>query len=141
MAYLDRFLAAMVTSRADALTLAADDLARMSIANVARPVTKQPLRAAQLRTVLVEVAPPESRDALSAGGDASFTYTFEGVTYDVHALGGPAGHTVDIRPQAEAPASAASAPAPAAPAAAAPAAAAPAPAPAAPPPTRLTESD
>jgi twitching motility protein PilT len=142
MAYLDRFLAAMVTSRADALTLAADDLARMSIANVARPVTKQPLRAAQLRTVLLEVAPPESRDALSAGGDASFTYTFESVTYDVHVLGGAAGHTVDIRPQADEPAaSAPAASAPAAPPAAAPAAAAPAPAPAAPPATRLTEPD
>ena len=42
MAYLDRFLAAMVTSHADVLTLVADDVARMSIANGARPVTKQP---------------------------------------------------------------------------------------------------
>ncbi|HKV52164.1 MAG TPA: hypothetical protein VJO52_13295, partial [Gemmatimonadaceae bacterium] len=101
MAYLDRFLAAMVTSRADALTLAADDLARMSIANVARPVTKQPLRAAQLRTVLLEVAPPEFRDALGAGSDASFAYTFEGVAYDVRVIAGPAGHTADIRPHVE----------------------------------------
>lgn len=83
MAYLDRFLAAMVTSRADALTLAADDIARMSIANVPRPVTKQPLRAAQLRSVLLEVAPADARDALSAGTDVSFGYTFENAVYDI----------------------------------------------------------
>ncbi|HEY7895959.1 MAG TPA: type IV pilus twitching motility protein PilT [Gemmatimonadaceae bacterium] len=131
MPYLDRFLAAMVTSRADALTLAADDLARMSIANVARPVTKQPLRAAQLRTVLLEVAPPESRDALGAGSDASFTYTFENVTYDVHVVAGPAGQTAEVRPHVAGPA--ADATAPAAPPAAA--------APAAPPAPRLTERE
>ena len=129
MAYLDRFLAAMIASRADALTFAAEDLARMSIANVARPVTKQPLRAAQLRTVLLEVAPPASRDALGAGGDASFTYVFENVTYDVHVVAGPAGQTAEVRPHVGASA--------AAPAAAPPAAAAPA-APQAP---RLTERE
>ena len=101
MAYLDRFLAAMVTSHADLLTLAADDVARMSIANVARPVTKQPLRAAQLRTVLLEVAPPDARDAVGAGGDAAFLYTCERVVYDVRVVSGAAGQSVEIRPQVD----------------------------------------
>ena len=102
MAYLDRFLAAMVTSHADVLTLVADDVARMSIANVARPVTKQPLRAAQLRTVLLEVAPPEARDAVGAGADASFAYTYDNVVYDVRVAAGPTGQSVEIRPQTQA---------------------------------------
>jgi len=135
MAYLDRFLAAMVTSRADALTLAADDIARMSIANVPRPVTKQPLRAAQLRTVLLEVAPADARDALSAGTDASFTYTFENTVYDIRVAAGPAGQTVEVRPHVDGPVAAAPAPA-AAPAVEVPA---PAAAPAAAPAPRLTE--
>ena len=100
MAYLDRFLAAMVTSHADALTLVADDVARMSIANVTRPVTKQPLRAAQLRTVLLEVAPPDAREAVGAGGDVSFAYTYDNVVYVVRVAAGPTGPTVEIRPQA-----------------------------------------
>src|SRR6185312_7093814 len=101
MAYLDRFLAAMVTSHADALTLVADDVARMSIANVARPVTKQPLRAAQLRTVLLEVAPPDAREAVGAGGDVSFAYAYDNVVYAVRVAAGPTGPTVEIRPQAQ----------------------------------------
>jgi len=101
MAYLDRFLAAMVTSHADALTLVADDVARMSIANVARPVTKQPLRAAQLRTVLLEVAPPDAREAVGAGGDVSFAYAYDNVVYTVRVAAGPTGSTVEIRPQAQ----------------------------------------
>jgi twitching motility protein PilT len=101
MAYLDRFLAAMVTSHADALTLVADDVARMSIANVARPVTKQPLRAAQLRTVLLEVAPPDAREAVGAGADVSFAYAYDNVVYTVRVAAGPTGSTVEIRPQAQ----------------------------------------
>ena len=106
MAYLDRFLAAMVTSHADVLTLAADDVARMTIANVARPVTKQPLRGAQLRSVLLEVAPSEARDAVGAGGEASFTYTYDAVAYTVSIVAGPTGQSVEIRPQAKEPAAA-----------------------------------
>ncbi len=102
MPYLDRFLAAMVTSHADALTLVADDVARMSIANVARPVTKQPLRAAQLRTVLLEVAPPDARDAVGAGGDATFSYAYDTVVYDVRVASGPTGQSVEIRPHVDA---------------------------------------
>jgi twitching motility protein PilT len=102
MAYLDRFLAAMVTSHADLLTLVADDVARMSIANVARPVTKQPLRAAQLRTVLLEVAPPEARDAVGAGGDASFAYAYDRLVYDVRVASGATGQSVEIRPRTDA---------------------------------------
>src|SRR5579872_5544509 len=102
MAYLDRFLAAMVTSHADLLTLVADDVARMSIANVARPVTKQPLRAAQLRTVLLEVAPPEARDAVGAGGDASFAYAYDHLLYDVRVASGATGQSVEIRPRSAA---------------------------------------
>src|SRR5690348_8308513 len=101
MAYLDRFLAAMVASRADVLTLVADDVARMSIANVARPVTKQPLRAAQLRTVLLEVAPADARDAVGAGVDASFTYTYENAAYAVRVAACPTGQAVEIRPFVE----------------------------------------
>ncbi len=100
MAHLDRFLSALVSSHADALLLATDDLARMTIGGASRSVTKQPLRAAQLRTVLLEVAPPEAREAVTAGQEVSFTYRFEEAIYLVHVGTGPAGQQAEIRPSA-----------------------------------------
>src|SRR5512146_1512998 len=54
MPHLDRFLTALVSNNATALLLAADDVAHLEIGDAARPVTKQPLNAAQLVALVRE---------------------------------------------------------------------------------------
>src|SRR5918999_2587180 len=81
MPQLDKFLSALVSHGASALHLAADDFAKLDIANVARPVTKQALTATQLLTLLREVAPPEAMRQLESGQQAGFTYAGGGGSF------------------------------------------------------------
>jgi twitching motility protein PilT len=81
MPQLDKFLSALVSHGASALHLAADDVAKLDIANVARPVTKQALTAMQLLTLLREVAPPEAMRQLESGQPAAFTYAVGGGSF------------------------------------------------------------
>src|SRR6476660_6217808 len=74
MAQLDRFLSAMVSHRASALRLDETALAELEISGAARPVTKAPLTAAQVVSLLREVAPASSSEALAAGQPTSFGY-------------------------------------------------------------------
>src|SRR5690349_13532844 len=74
MAQLDRFLSAMVSHRASALRLDETALAELEISGAARPVTKAPLTAAQVVSLLREVAPAASGEALAAGQPTSFSY-------------------------------------------------------------------
>jgi twitching motility protein PilT len=73
MAHLDRFLSALVSNRASALVLAADDLVHLSIGDVARPITKQPMSAAQLLMMLREIA-PTAAGRLEGGAATTFEY-------------------------------------------------------------------
>jgi twitching motility protein PilT len=81
MPQLDKFLSALVSHGANALHLAADDVAKLDIANVARPVTKQALTATQLLALLREVAPPEAIRQLESGQQAAFTYVAGGSSF------------------------------------------------------------
>ncbi len=81
MPQLDKFLSALVSHGATALHLAADDVAKLDIANVARPVTKQALTATQLLTLLREVAPPDAMRQVESGQTASFTYAAGGGSF------------------------------------------------------------
>jgi twitching motility protein PilT len=81
MPQLDKFLSALVSHGANALLLAADDVAKLDIANVARPVTKQALTATQLLTLLREVAPPDAMRQLESGQQAAFTYAAGGGSF------------------------------------------------------------
>jgi twitching motility protein PilT len=81
MPQLDKFLSALVSHGASALHLAADDVAKLDIANVARPVTKQALTATQLLALLREVAPPEAMRQLESGQQAAFTYAGGGCAF------------------------------------------------------------
>ena len=74
MAQLDRFLSAMVSHRASALRLDETALAELEISGAARPVTKAPLTAAQVVSLLREIAPAPSSEALAAGQPTSFGY-------------------------------------------------------------------
>jgi len=74
MAQLDRFLSAMVSHRASALRLDETALAELEISGAARPVTKAPLTAAQVVSLLREVAPAPSGEALAAGQPTAFSY-------------------------------------------------------------------
>jgi twitching motility protein PilT len=74
MAQLDRFLSAMVSHRASALRLDETALAELEISGAARPVTKAPLTAAQVVSLLREVAPAPSGESLAAGQPTSFSY-------------------------------------------------------------------
>ena len=81
MPQLDKFLAALVSHGASALHLATDDVAKLDIANVARPVTKQALGTTQLLSLLREVAPPEAMRQLEGGQQTSFTYASDGSSF------------------------------------------------------------
>jgi twitching motility protein PilT len=74
MPQLDRFLSVVVSNRATALILAADDVARLEIDGVARPISKQPLPASQIVQLLREIAPPSLGAQLEQGRDGEFTY-------------------------------------------------------------------
>jgi twitching motility protein PilT len=97
MAHLDRFLSALVSNRASALLLAADDLARLEIGDVPRPITKQPITGAQLQTLLREIAPPEAQRTLDARGETTFTYRMGETAFGVRVAAGAS--SADIRPQ------------------------------------------
>jgi twitching motility protein PilT len=81
MPQLDKFLSALVSHGASALHLAADDVAKLDIANVARPVTKQAFTASQLLVLLREVAPADVIRQLESGQQATFTYAGAGGSF------------------------------------------------------------
>jgi twitching motility protein PilT len=81
MPQLDKFLSALVSHGASALHFAADDVAKLDIANVAQPVTRQALTATQLLALLREVAPPEAMRQLESGQQVSFTYAAGGSSF------------------------------------------------------------
>src|SRR5690349_13249629 len=85
MAQLDRFLSAMVSHRASALRLDETALAELEISGAARPVTKAPLTAAQVVSLLREVAPAPSSEALAAGQPTSFSYVSDEGAFAIEA--------------------------------------------------------
>jgi len=85
MAQLDRFLSAMVSHRASALRLDETALAELEISGAARPVTKAPLTAAQVVSLLREVAPAPSGEALAAGQPTAFSYVSDEGAFDIDA--------------------------------------------------------
>ena len=74
MPQLDRLLSAMVSNRAESLSLAENELASLLKDGASIPVTKQALGAAQLLGLLREIAPPDAARRLDAGGPAEFQY-------------------------------------------------------------------
>jgi len=105
MAHLDRFLSALVSNHGSALLLAADDAARVELGTVKRAVTKQPLSGAQVRGLLIEIAPPDARRAIEAEGDVSFEYVMGDARFRVNVTCGEDGEAlrVAIAPCVEAP--------------------------------------
>ncbi|MFN2563686.1 MAG: type IV pilus twitching motility protein PilT [Gemmatimonadaceae bacterium] len=81
MPQLDKFLSALVSNGASALHLAADDVAKLEIASVAHPVTKQALTATQLLALLREVAPSDAMRQVESGQQASFAYVAGGSSF------------------------------------------------------------
>ncbi|HET7565455.1 MAG TPA: PilT/PilU family type 4a pilus ATPase [Gemmatimonadaceae bacterium] len=102
MPQLDRFLSVLVSNRATALLLAADDVARLEIGDAPRPVTKQPLSSQQLVALLREIAPADAAHQLDTGEDAAFTYTSSDGTFLVRVTGAALELTAEIRPAASA---------------------------------------
>jgi twitching motility protein PilT len=75
MPQLDRLLSAVISNRADALTLDEGDPAKLELQGAARPVTKSPLTAQQVLGLLKEIAPPDAGRQLDSTKSAMFTYT------------------------------------------------------------------
>ncbi|HKW48226.1 MAG TPA: PilT/PilU family type 4a pilus ATPase [Gemmatimonadaceae bacterium] len=76
MPQLDRLLSAVISNKADALTLDEGDPAKLEVQGAARAVTKSPLTAQQVIGLLKEIAPPEAGRQLDTTRSATFTYTF-----------------------------------------------------------------
>src|SRR3984957_7533449 len=74
MPQLDRFLSVMVGNNAEAIVLIEGDVATLQKDGVPRPITKQPLSAAQLMMLLKEIAPASAAKKLDAGSAATFDY-------------------------------------------------------------------
>ena len=86
MAQLDRLLSAMVSNRAEALTLDEGEPAKMELASGARPVTKSALTAQQVVGLVKEIAPADVARQLESQKLGTFTYTSSDGTFTVRAL-------------------------------------------------------
>ncbi|HEY2852711.1 MAG TPA: type IV pilus twitching motility protein PilT [Gemmatimonadaceae bacterium] len=75
MPQLDRLLSAVISNKADALTLDEGDPAKLEVQGAARAVTKSPLTAQQVVGLLKEIAPPDAGRQLDTTKSATFTYT------------------------------------------------------------------
>src|ERR1041384_1135169 len=67
MAQLDKLLAAMMTNHASALVLTDGEVVKLEIGGQLRPLTKTPLSAAQILSLLQEVSTPTDQAAFDAG--------------------------------------------------------------------------
>jgi twitching motility protein PilT len=67
MAQLDKLLAAMMTNHASALVLTDGEVVKLEIGGQLRPLTKTPLSAAQILTLLQEVASSHDQESFEAG--------------------------------------------------------------------------
>jgi twitching motility protein PilT len=115
MPQLDPYLALLAGGHGDTLTLVDGDVATLLKDGAARPVTKQPLAAAQLAALLREIAPADVAASIAPGAAAAFRYLAADAAYQVRA-GERDGRfhvaiTIEARGTAPAPASGTSAPA------------------------------
>ena len=67
MAQLDKLLSAMMTNHASALVLTDGEVVKLEIGGQLRPLTKTPLTAAQILSLLQEVASAHDQEAIAAG--------------------------------------------------------------------------
>jgi Tfp pilus assembly ATPase PilU len=73
VAKLDKFLELMVTQKAEALELVPTKPATLLTASGPKPMTKDPLTAAQIAGLIREIAPAD-RKSLAPGQEARFEY-------------------------------------------------------------------
>jgi len=85
MPQLDRLLSAVISNKADALTLDEGEPAKLELQSGARPVTKSPLTAQQVLGLLKEIAPPAAGRQLDSEKVASFAYSSADGAFTVHA--------------------------------------------------------
>jgi len=85
MPQLDPYLALLAGGHGDTLTLADGDVATLLKDGAARPVTKQPLAAAQLAALLREIAPADVAASIVPGAAAAFRYLAADAAYQVRA--------------------------------------------------------
>jgi twitching motility protein PilT len=74
MAQLDRLLSAVISNRADALTLDEGEPAKLETQGTSRAVTKSPLTAQQVVGLVKEIAPAEAARQVDASRAVTFTY-------------------------------------------------------------------
>jgi twitching motility protein PilT len=78
-------LSAVISNKADALTLDEGDPAKLEVQGATRAVTKSPLTAQQVVGLLKEIAPPDAGRQLDATRSATFTYTSTDGAFSVKA--------------------------------------------------------
>ena len=104
MPQLDRLLSAVISNRADALTLDEGDPAKLETQGAARAVTKSPLSAQQVVGLVKEIAPPEAARQLDAARAVTFTYESTDGAFTVRASRDDGKWRARITPGVEAPA-------------------------------------
>ncbi|MEP6692116.1 MAG: type IV pilus twitching motility protein PilT [Gemmatimonadaceae bacterium] len=86
MAYIDRFLELLATNGGSALLLVGDDVARMELGGTPRAITNKPFSAAQLLSLLREIAPMDAVRDLDGGAGATFRYASPSGDFRAHAV-------------------------------------------------------
>ena len=82
MASLDKFLMALGTAPPTILVLYEGVVAELRFDGGTRPITRQPLSAEQIVSLLREIAPAEMQGAVLQGGPARFPYAGNGIPVD-----------------------------------------------------------
>src|SRR5512147_1064260 len=80
MRQLDRLIEAMQSNRASALRLATDEYVRLVKGGAEHPITKKPLSAEHIVSLMREITPPGT---VLDEGDGSFEYVSGDATYQV----------------------------------------------------------
>jgi twitching motility protein PilT len=89
MAHLDQLIGAMLQHNAESLILSDGERPALVLGGSPRPVVRTALQAAQVTRLVEEIAPADQRNAVAAGLEVSFGYSYEGRDVQVEVAAGP----------------------------------------------------
>ncbi len=97
MAQLDQFLSLIADGRATGVILREGNAALAEMPGGARAVTKSPLTAEQIHSLVAEIAPPDAAARLRSNQPVAFEYSTNGNVFRVSAEAGAGGWNATIR--------------------------------------------
>jgi twitching motility protein PilT len=98
VAQLDRFILALQQHKAQGLILAPGKQANLLLEGAPRPITRDPISAAQILPLVREIAPPAERSRLDGPAPVTFTYQSPSGPVDIEVVAETDGPRVLVRP-------------------------------------------